>query len=657
VVHRGGALITHRVRSLILIVLALALPAGADAAPRGKGVIELSHRCSESNYCDRAFAGMRPGGRYHLRAGTWKFTRPIHVPSHVTFTGDGTSVLGTDLVYAGPKTNGAIMVAGAHGKNWAGGHIGGFEIETSQLHGFRLGDESQFARVPITQAAVGLRIIRPTGTSTVTNVNVWKFGRSSVEIVNRAARPGRGFFQFSDFFIGTSPRPLVVRGSRARLLIRFGGIDLGPLSRLGMLVRGSRRGSGAVVQSVKVEGDYDVPGYVVEGRAPVVFVGTTRYLNRSLYVTNPANRAPAFVSRGSGGRRFALQCLGCTVLGQSTALAVPGLDRLVPADTFGTSLDRLTPRGRRVAARALATPEVMLPRPRAAINLARGCRGRNCDAALARMKFGRRYYLPAGTWRFSRPFTIPETATLFGDGRRRDGGTTLRYVGRSIPGDAAVLFGAGETDMAGRFFSLRVETRRRLASGYGIRARDATNASTLQDLAVAGFPDGQLLLDATPNDRGSGPNFVRISGFSLVGGTYPLRVKGGRQTVLIDQGRIQLGKHSKAGIRLTDGEQLAATRVISDVVVHGRRSAPGFRIRGPAVTVFAGAGRRAGRPLRSPAILYTALVPRRVTQCLGCWIGQRGVGFSMPQLGVGISPRPFARFRHLNQNTALRPPP
>ena len=621
-------------------------------------MIELSKRCSASGNCDRAFAGMRPGGRYHLRAGTWKFTRPIRIPSRVSFTGDGTNLIGTDLVYSGPKTNGAIMVAGEEGRDWAGGHIGGFEIETSQLHRFRLSDESQFKRVPITQAAVGLRIIRPTETSSVTNVNVWKFRRSSVLIVNRAERPGGGFFQFSDFFIGTSPRPLVVRGSRARLLIRFGGIDLGPLSRLGMLVRGSRRGSASVVQSVKIEGDYDVPGYVVEDRAPVVFVGVTRYLNRSLDVANPANRAPAFVSRGNGGRRFALQCLGCTVLGQSTALTVSGAGR-VPADRFGTALDRLTRQGRRVAARALSEPELMLPRPRAAINLARRCRNRNCDAALARMKFGRRYYLPAGIWRFSRPFTIPEQATLFGDGRQRAGrgGTTLRYVGNSIPGDAAVLFGAGESDMAGRFFSLRVETRRRLASGYGIRARDATNASTLQDFAVAGFPDGQLLMDATPNDRGSGPNFVRVSGFSLVGGTHPLRVKGGRQTVLIDQGRIQLGRHSVAGIRLTDGEQLAATRVISNVVVHGRRSAPGFWVRGPAATVFAGAGRRAGRSLRSPAILYTAFVPRRVTQCLGCWISQPGLGFSMPQLGIRIRPRPFARFRYLNQNTALRRSP
>ena len=117
--------------------------------------------------------------------------------------------------------------------------------------------------VTIDQAGVGLEIVNPTASSTVDNVNVWRFNKNSILIDNHAASRGSGMFQLSDFFVGNSPHPLEVRGSRARILLRFGGIDLGPASQLGMLFDGDQKGATSVVESVKIEGDYDVPGYVV----------------------------------------------------------------------------------------------------------------------------------------------------------------------------------------------------------------------------------------------------------------------------------------------------------------------------------------------------------------------------------------------------------
>ena len=287
------------------------------------------------------------------------------------------------------------------------------------------------------------------------------------------------------------------------------------------------------------EGDYDVPGYVVQGGAPVVFVGTTRYLLQSLALDNPFNSAPAFShinSLGSGSN--VLQCLACTALGEKTALALPDMSLAVPTSKWGIDLHNLTSAGAAAVTETLATPEIQFAGPANRINLASQCVGHNCDAAFAGLKQFGRYYLPAGTWQFTRPFTIPYGVTLFGDGPQAGtaGGTELQYVGGSLPGDAAVRFGAGGGDMAGRLFSLRIDTPEHLSGGYGLRARDATNAATIEDISIAGFPDGQLLIDATSKDT-SGPNFFRVARFTLTGGLHPLEVEGGRQTLLLEDGQ------------------------------------------------------------------------------------------------------------------------
>ena len=231
----------------------------------------------------------------------------------------------------------------------------------------------------------------------------------------------------------------------------------------------------------------------------------------------------------------------------------------------------------------------------------------------------------------------------------------LRYVGASIPGEPAVRFGIGNGDMsAGRLFSLRIDARAALAGGIGVRARDATNASTIQDISIAGFPDGQLLLDATPAGAGSGPNFVRVDDISLTGGVHPLRVEGGRQTVLVGHGRIELDATSQEGIDLDGGEELAATRTIESISVTGNQDVPGFRVRGRAVTAFVGSSRSAAAPLAAPGFLYTAMLPLAVTECLDCLVRGPATAFAMPQLGVDVRPPAGRRFASLNPETAAQ---
>ena len=541
----------------LLIAAGSGTAASAQSAPKqaNAAAVDLSKLCSGGN-CDAAFASLRPGGSYYLPAGVWTFTKPFGIPSSVSLSGDGTSIHGTDLVYSGPKTSGAVVTAGAPGRDWVNGHMAALEIETQQLHQARV-QGSVSSAVTIDQAGVGLEIVNPTASSTVDNVNVWSFKKNSIRIDNHAASPGSGVFQLSDFFVGGSPHPLEVRGSRAGILLRFGGIDLGPVSQLGMLFDGDQTGATSVVESVKVEGNYDVPGFVVTGAAPVVFVGATRYLNQSLYTQSPVNSAPAFIYRNpSAPRRNVLQCLGCTALGEQTALALPDLSLAIPTSKWGIDLSRLSTAGASAVANALATPETPLARPRNVVNLGPLCPAGNCDAAFANLESGGRYYLPAGVWTFSRPFTIPSAVTFFGDGPQPadQGGTELRYVGPSIPGDAAVRFGNGGDMSGGRLFLLRIDTLQSLSGGFGLRARNATNASTIENIAVAGFPDGQLLVDGPPH-IGPGPNFFRIARFSLNGGVHPLEVEDGRQNLLIEQGTINLGATSQAGAYLRGGER------------------------------------------------------------------------------------------------------
>jgi hypothetical protein len=619
-------------------------------ANRPSHALDLSQFCNRGN-CDAAFARMRAGRAYYLRAGTWTFTRPFRIPSDVTFTGDGSGVAqGTDLVYAGPNTLGAVVTAGAPGQDWISGHVSGFEIETEQLHRWRPGDAA-YATVPVAQAAIGLEVINPTASSSVNNVNIWKFGRASVVIDNHARRPQDGYFQFADFFIGTSPQPLVVRGSKAALLFRFGGIDLGPLSELGAVFDGDAVGATSVVESVKIEGDDDVPGYVVNGRPAVVFVGTTRYLNQSLYVDDPMNSAPAFLG-GPGSDPTTVQCLACTALGENTALAYPALSIAVPTSKWGIDLHRLTPVGAQAVVAALATPEIQFSRPQDATNLGHLCVHHDCDAALSALRWGGLYYLPRGVWTFSRPFTLPYAATLFGDGSGAAsvGGTVLRYVGGSLPNGAAIQFGGDSGDRSGRMFSIRVDTVEHLSSGFGVRARDATNGGTLEDISVEGFPDGQLILDATSNTT-SGPNFFRVARFNLSGGVNPLEVVGGRQTLLLEQGTVTLDRSSRDGIFLLGGEQLAATRVVDSVSV-AAKSSPAFRVRGPAPTAFIDSTSLARARGGNTGFVYTAAVPRPVVECLTCRVAGGRVALSMP--GLVMRTRRGGSLTHLNGNTPLQ---
>jgi hypothetical protein len=647
--------------SLLLCAVTLCgvcLAVGSKPSRAAPANVDLSQLCVLHN-CDAAFASLRPGTSYYLPAGFWTFTKPFNIPSNVTLTGDGIGIAqGTDLVYAGPKIVGAAVTAGAPGSNWVNGHVAALEIETQQLHESRLPNGTPASTID--QAGIGLQMINPTASSTVDNVNVWRFGTNSLLIDNHATKPGSGFFQLSDFFIGGSPYPLQVNGSSAGLLVRFGGVDLGPDSRLGMLFAGDQTGAATVVESVKVEGDYDVPGVVATGAAPVVLVGSTRYLNRSLYVDNPVNSAPAFLQQNpSNPTSKALQCLGCTALGVKTALALPDLSLAVPTSKWGIDLHRLDATGARAVASALATPETRLARPHDVVNLAPLCSRGNCDVAFASFKsWGGRYYLPAGVWTFSRPFTIPSGAMFLGDGSQDGGrgGTELRYVGPSIAGGAAVNFGPGGDLSEARLLSIRITTQQSLSGGFGLRVVNGTNASTVEDISVSGFPDGQLLLDDGGGTPGPGPNFFRVARFSLAGGVHPLKVFGGRQNLLVGQGTIALGPTSQDGVYLVHGEQLAFTEVVESVSVLGNYDVPGFRVASNAATVFVNSSRVAHRStLTSPGFLYdTAEGAIPAVECLSCSASGPRTALAMPALRVNLSVPKGRQFDYLNPDAQLQ---
>lgn len=632
---------------------ALARTHGAEH-PAADGV-DLSALCSGQN-CDAAFAAMQPGGSYYLPAGVWTFTTPFSVPSGVTLTGDGTGITqGTDLVYTGPPIPGAVVTAGAPGSDWKKGHIAAMEIETGELHDWRAAGGSSTG-LTVSQAGIGLRIINPTSSSTVDDVSVQTFATSSVQIDNHATAPGSGVFQLSKFFLGGSPKSLAVAGSRTALLLRYGGMDFGPASQLGMEFAGDSKGATTVIESVKVEGDADLPGVVATGNAPIVLVGSTRYQNASLYTETPQNSQPALVYRNQVGTQTGvLQCLSCTILGQNTALALPDVSRRVPTSKWGIVLNMVTPAGSSAAARALATPEIPVTRPHNVVNLAPLCTAGNCDEALASLRWGGRYYLPAGVWTFSRPFTVPSASTFFGDGQQPAelGGTELRYVGPPLPGGAAVVLGDGGDLSGTRFFSVGITAQDGLAGGVGMRVVNATNASTVEDISISGFPDGQLLVDAG-GGPGPGPNFFRIARFSLTGGVHPLVVAGGRQNVLIQKGTVTLGPTSREGVYLLNGEWSGLTRVVESVTVTGAYDAPGFRVDSNAANLFALSSRTAmPGSTTSPGFLYASTQsPRAVTQCLGCSVTNVPTAFAMPALGVAVSTRGKS-FNYLNPNATF----
>lgn len=630
--------------------------AGARGGPRiSRSAVDLSALCVGGN-CDAAFASMRAGGSYYLPAGVWTFTKPFSVSSGVILTGDGTGLFqGTDLVYTGPTIPGAVVTAGAPGGDWTNGHIAALEIETDQLHQWRLAGGSS-TDLTIDQAGIGLEIVNPTASSTVDGVSIQTFGVSSVRIDNHAASPGSGVFQLSQFFLGGSPRSLEVEGSRTALLLRFGGIDFGPSSELAMRFAGDATGATAVVESVKIEGNNDLPGVLVTGSAPVVLVGSTRVLFESLYTDTPRNSAPSLVySNPSRPQTDVLQCLSCTMLGEQTALALKDLLQGVPTSKWGIILGLMTSTGAAAVTRALGTPETPTTRPHKIVNLAPLCVGGNCDAPFAGLEWGGRYYLPAGVWTFSRPFTIPSSATFFGDGPQT-GGTVLLYTGPAVMGGAAVNFGDGGDLSGARFFSLRIVSQQPLTGGFGMRVVNATNASTLEDVSIAGFPDGQLLID-DGGTSGPGPNFFRLARFALQGGVHPLMVVGGRVNFLAEQGTVSLDATSKEGVYLLNGEWSGVTRVVESVTVTGNYDVPGFTVDSNAANLFVKSSRTSsGQILTSPAFLYSSTQwPRAVTQCLSCVTSGVQTAFAMPALGISVTARDGKPFSYLNPNATLSP--
>ena len=190
---------------------------------------------------------------------------------------------------------------------------------------------------------------------------------------------------------------------------------------------------------------------------------------------------------------------------------------------------------------------------------------------------------------------------------------------------------------------------------FWVRARGAsdTTSVTVEDISISGFPDGQLLVDDGGVVPGPGPNFFRLTRFSLAGGVHPLKVFGGRENLLIQQGTIALGPTSQDGVYLLHGERMAFTQVIESVSVSGNYDVPGFRAATNAATVFVNSSRSAGRSLTAPAFLHAppdGAVP--VVECVGCSVTGPTTALAMPLLESSLrAPAAKGRpFDYLNAN-------
>jgi hypothetical protein len=255
-------------------------------------------------------------------------------------------------------------------------------------------------------------------------------------------------------------------------------------------------------------------------------------------------------------------------------------------------------------------------------------------------------YLPAGIYRIDSPLRLPSNVTLFGDGSRPgdQGGTEIRYSGRS--GSAVVAGEAGRDWSNSQIRALRVvrDPGTQMTSGWGIEVFNPTNVSTITDVLVSGFPDGQLYVSNGPGgDHNPGANFFKLSNFFLIGGRRPLFVERGRQTVFIQFGGIDTDDTSEGGMFLETGEAQAHVTTVEAVKVESRtRDVPGFHVSGIAPVTFIGCTfYNIAKTGTRPAFLYTnATQPDLQTELLGCTSLGTSVFFAAPERNVSIPADP-----------------
>ena len=253
-------------------------------------------------------------------------------------------------------------------------------------------------------------------------------------------------------------------------------------------------------------------------------------------------------------------------------------------------------------------------------------------------------YFPAGSYRTRAQLRVPSNTSIFGDGSGR---SWIHYTGLDGPALIAGSAGGDWSDSEIRGIGIRAFGSHP-PSGYGLQVINPTNSSTVGDVSVFGFQEGQILVDN--GGQGPGPNFFRLSGFFVGGGRNPLRIVGGRQTVLVEYGGVDLDDTANQGVLLEGGEAEARTLLMTAVKVEGSKDVPGFKVTGLAPCTFVACARHngaglQGKPGRQPAFLYSNPgQPSLQVELIACTSLGVATLFSAPDLGVRIPGDSYGRY-------------
>lgn len=265
-------------------------------------------------------------------------------------------------------------------------------------------------------------------------------------------------------------------------------------------------------------------------------------------------------------------------------------------------------------------------------------------AAVSKSKVGIPMYFPAGIYKVRVQVRIPSNTTVFGDGSGR---SEIHYLAADGPAVVAGAPGGDWSDSEIRGIKIRAGASHP-PSGYGLHVINPTNSSFVGDVSVFGFQEGQILVDN--GGQGPGPNFFRLSGFFVGGGRNPLHINGGRQTVLVEYGGVDIDDSGRQGVLLEGGEAEARTLLMTAVKVEGSKDVPGFKVTGLGPCTFVACTRHngsglQGKPGRQPAFLYTNPgQPGLQVELIACTSLGVTTLFSAPDLGVRIPGDAYGRY-------------
>lgn len=253
--------------------------------------------------------------------GQYVFSSPILLTTgNIDWIGAGSrpgNQGGTDLIYTGPNGTDALTF-GVESAALSNVTISGFRIRPSGTR----------------TSGNGLRIINGTNQLLIDNVNIGKFPTRQFyfDTGNGGSGPGPNFVKLSRFFAIGGLVPVEFKGGRQNIVVEYGGIDLEATSTVGFLKSGGEAVAQiTTVTGVKIEGSFDVPGFLHSGLGSTQFIGCTRYN----YGTALTSAGPAFMFDNSAQQDCHMGILGCTTFGCTIGVYVPGRGVSMSCSSFG----------------------------------------------------------------------------------------------------------------------------------------------------------------------------------------------------------------------------------------------------------------------------------------------------------------------------------